>query len=259
MSYIGEEAFRDCTALKEIIFPESTEEISYNSFRGCTNLETVVIPENVATIEGSAFWETPWIAKMQKENPLVIINGILVDGRTCTGKVIIPDTVTKIASWAFCGCGTMQEVQIPEGVTELLESNFYDCSSLEKITIPISMTYIEEDTFMGCDKLTDIYYLGTKEQWDAIENMGLGGSVHFSDGTKTLLKADLDGNGKIDTSDIFDAMVYVAYRGVGLDGGLTDEQVAAADIDGDGKVDSTDIYYMLYYVALQGAGKNPSW
>ncbi|MFR4476021.1 MAG: dockerin type I domain-containing protein [Ruminococcus callidus] len=41
--------------------------------------------------------------------------------------------------------------------------------------------------------------------------------------------------------------------------GLTDEQVAAADIDGDGKVDSTDIYYMLYYVALQGAGKNPSW
>ena len=73
----------------------------------------------------------------------MIINGILVDGRTCTGKVIIPDTVTKIASWAFCGCGTMQEVQIPEGVTELLESNFYDCSSLEKITIPISMTYIE--------------------------------------------------------------------------------------------------------------------
>lgn len=54
-------------------------------------------------------------------------------------------------------------------------------------------------------------------------------------------------------------MVYVAYRGVGLDGGFTDEQVVAADIDGDGKVDSTDIYYMLYYVALQGAGKNPSW
>ena len=46
---------------------------------------------------------------------------------------------------------------------------------------------------------------------------------------------------------------------VGLDGGFTDEQVVAADIDGDGKVDSTDIYYMLYYVALQGAGKNPSW
>ena len=35
--------------------------------------------------------------------------------------------------------------------------------------------------------------------------------------------------------------------------------IAAADIDGDGKVDSTDIYYMLYYVALHGAGQKVSW
>ena len=34
---------------------------------------------------------------------------------------------------------------------------------------------------------------------------------------------------------------------------------SAADIDGDGKVDSTDIYYMLYYVALHGAGQKVSW
>ncbi len=96
-------------------------------------------------------------------------------------------------------------------------------------------------------------------QWKTIEKQSLRNvAVNCIDGTISK-KADLDGNGKIDTSDIFDAMVYVAYRGVGLDGGLTDEQVAAADIDGDGKVDSTDIYYMLYFVALQGAGKNPSW
>ena len=40
---------------------------------------------------------------------------------------------------------------------------------------------------------------------------------------------------------------------------FTPEQIAAADIDGDGKVDSTDIYYMLYYVALHGAGQKVSW
>ena len=39
----------------------------------------------------------------------------------------------------------------------------------------------------------------------------------------------------------------------------TEDQIAAADIDGDGSVDSTDVYYILYYVALQGAGKNPTW
>ena len=44
-----------------------------------------------------------------------------------------------------------------------------------------------------------------------------------------------------------------------MSGNLTDDQIAAADIDGDGSVDSTDVYYILYYVALQGAGKNPTW
>ena len=54
-------------------------------------------------------------------------------------------------------------------------------------------------------------------------------------------------------------MLYVAYCGAGMSGNLTDDQIAAADIDGDGSVDSTDVYYILYYVALQGAGKNPTW
>ena len=54
-------------------------------------------------------------------------------------------------------------------------------------------------------------------------------------------------------------MLYVAYRGAGMSGNLTSERVTAADIDGDGSVDSTDVYYILYYVALQGAGKKPTW
>ena len=54
-------------------------------------------------------------------------------------------------------------------------------------------------------------------------------------------------------------MLYVAYTAVGRAGNLTADQIAAADIDGDGSVDSTDVYYILYYVALQGAGKNPTW
>ena len=34
---------------------------------------------------------------------------------------------------------------------------------------------------------------------------------------------------------------------------------AAADIDGNGKLDSTDVYYMMKYCAEKGAGLNPSW
>lgn len=63
---------------------------------------------------------------------------------------------------------------------------------------------------------------------------------------------DADGDGKIDSSDIFDIMLYVAYCAVGKDGGLTADQIAAADVDKNGKVDSTDVFYVMYYVALKG-------
>ena len=70
---------------------------------------------------------------------------------------------------------------------------------------------------------------------------------------------DLDGNGTVDTNDVFEAMLYVAYRGAGMSGGLRAEQITAADIDGDGSVDSTDVYYLLYYIALNGAGVRSTW
>ena len=54
-------------------------------------------------------------------------------------------------------------------------------------------------------------------------------------------------------------MLYIANVAVGNDGGLTLEQIAAADVDGSGKVDSTDVFYMMYYVALHGVGKDVSW
>ena len=125
-----------------------------------------------------------------------------------------------------------------------------------------------EYAFDQCDALTDVYFGGTQEAWDMVSvgfcNDALTGAVlHYGESlpveNPSYPKGDLDNDGKIDTSDIFAAMVYVAYKGAGLDSGTTPEQIAAADIDGDGKVDSTDIYYMLYYVALHGAGQKVSW
>ena len=111
--------------------------------------------------------------------------------------------------------------------------------------------------------MKNVYYTGKREQWNAIkiDNEGnddlLNATIHFADGNQT--KADLDSDGKVDTNDVFEAMLYGAYCGAGMSGNLTADQIAAADIDGDGSVDSTDVYYILYYVVLQGAGKNPTW
>ena len=68
------------------------------AFRWCSNLTDITIPEIITYIGKEAFSYTPWLKARQAENPLVIVNHIVIDGQTCTGDVVIPDGVTSIAN-----------------------------------------------------------------------------------------------------------------------------------------------------------------
>ena len=161
---------------------------------------------------------------------------------------------------------------------------FYGCTNLTKITIPESVTSIESFAFEDCNNVTIYGYTGSYAETYAEENdipfVSLGNATTTettttttetttettettttttTPETPTLAKGDLDGSDRIDSTDIFYTMYYVANVAVGNPGGLTQEQIAAADVDGSGKVDSTDVFYMMYYVALHGVGKDVSW
>ena len=47
-------------------------------------------------------------------------------------------------------------------------SSFHDCESLVSVTIPASVNVIGEGAFNRCTSLRYIHYLGTIEQWNAI-------------------------------------------------------------------------------------------
>ena len=224
---------------------KSVTRIGDSAFQGNTAITGVSVPDSVTSIGDSAFAGCPKLT-----------------------SVTIPDSVTSLGDSVFSGCSALTEAVVPAGITEIGEYLFWGCTSLEKVQLPESITSVGEYAFDQCDALTDVYFGGTQEAWNMVSvgfcNDALTGAVlHYGESLpveKTAYpKGDLDNDGKIDTSDIFAAMVYVAYKGAGLDSGATPEQIAAADIDGDGKVDSTDIYYMLYYVALHGAGQKVSW
>ena len=126
------------------------------AFYSCTSLTEVTIPDGVTNIEGFAFTNTPWLIAKQEENPLVIINGTLIDGTTCTGSVTIPDSVTSIAGGAFDSCTGLTAITIPESVTSIGDSAFYRCTGLTEIAIPESVTSIGNYAFDSCTNLTKI-------------------------------------------------------------------------------------------------------
>ena len=71
-------------------------------------------------------------------------------------SIIIPDSVTKIGSYAFSKCTSLMSITIPNGVTEIRNWAFSWCSGLTSITIPDGVTTLENYVFAGCSGLTSI-------------------------------------------------------------------------------------------------------
>lgn len=80
-------------------------------------------------------------------------------------SINIPDSVKTLGGFYDTA---LTNITIPPNVTEIMQSAFLSCTSLKELSIPVSVTKIDNGAFDGCTTLTDVYYSGTKEQWDNI-------------------------------------------------------------------------------------------
>lgn len=150
------------------------------------NLTWVLDSDGVLTISGTGgMYDYSWglYAYDDKRSPWHNNNNIksiiINDGVTSIGSdafyecsslktIVIPESVTSIGRSAFRDCTSLTDVIIPYGVPIINSDCFHGCSSLSKITIPNSVKQIGSWSFQGCNSLTDIYYSGTKDEWDAL-------------------------------------------------------------------------------------------
>lgn len=181
---IGDSAFSGNTTLTEITIPDTVTSIGRTAFWRCESLAEIHIPASVTSIGDSAFQYTPWFQAKRAENPLVIVNTILVDGALCEGVVTVPEGVTAIADMAFyCAdfvekvilpqsmtaigdnvfeeATSLTEINIPETITAIGAHAFDHCIGLETLTIPAAVQEIGEDAFTNCVNLTVSGYTGS--------------------------------------------------------------------------------------------------
>ena len=156
---IGESAFAYCENLKSVTISNSVTSIGYIAFSHCTTLTSVTIPDSITSIGRYAFFGTSWLENKQKEDPLVIVSGILIYGETCSGNVTIPDSVTSIGEYAFSYCENLTSIIIPNSVTSIGEMAFSDCKKLTSVTIPDSVISVGYQAFAGCSRLESVTLL----------------------------------------------------------------------------------------------------
>ncbi len=153
---IGEVAFYECKSLKSIVIPDSIIEIGTEAFYDCSSLASISFPTKDASIGMNAFENTSWLKAQRKSSQLVIVNNILIDGKTCTGKVTIPDTVKNIGGGAFDHNKSLTKITIPDSVKYIGEGAFGFCYGLAQVTIPSSVTDVGDRAFQYCKNLTKI-------------------------------------------------------------------------------------------------------
>ena len=105
----------------------------------------VVIPDGVREIGESAFVDMKGLERMIMECE----DYDAPEMETLT----IPDSVTRIQSYAFAYCMNLEEVNIPDSVVSIGERAFEGCESLKSVSLPSGLTEIEEFTFFLCYNL----------------------------------------------------------------------------------------------------------
>ncbi len=207
VSDIKDRAFSNC-GIKYLDFGKRLKTIEQNAFSGCSALSEIVLPDTIEIIHPGAFrscglkkvdykgaaadWEAKktqfigitalkgyTLACLDEEHVFVetiqqfISNG---DG-TCTvtasrnkeesGVITIPktspegDLVTSISG--FSGCDNMTAIILPDTLTEIIGATFSGCDILERVEAP-GVTKIGSRAFASCKKLQTVIFNSALEE-----------------------------------------------------------------------------------------------
>ena len=141
-------AFRGCTDSISVTIPNSVTEIGRRAFYGCSGLISVNIPNSVTEIGYDAFDNCEGLTEVNisdlsawckinfsdYDNPLYYAKKLKLNGSEIK-NLVIPNSVTKISSFAFYGCEGLTSITIPNSVTEISEYAFYGCEGLTMFII----------------------------------------------------------------------------------------------------------------------------
>ena len=165
---IGQSAFYNCSKLASITIPNGVSTIDYNTFSGCSSLSSITIPANV-NIDFNAFKECDsldtinyngtlkqWFSK--EWNPSrVSLSYDLYIGTQKLEDLVIPEDISSIADFAFCGCTGLKTLTITEGVTSIGYEAFCNCENLASVTFSgTNLTTIGSGAFENCSEFTSI-------------------------------------------------------------------------------------------------------
>ena len=201
---IGNSAFTSCESLTEIEIPNSVTTMGWYVFSGCNKISSITIPENLQQIDSGTFAGMKGLETINynaiKLNDLTRedLNSSDIFGdmgyNVDIVTINIGPKVERIPSYLFDMFYTFSGDSNYDTKFVLNFTNAIKCQSIgqsafshwetvQSIILSNHLTIIEECAFGYWYELTDIYFYGTKEEWESI-TIGSHEGSEFASATK---------------------------------------------------------------------------
>lgn len=172
--YLPGSFFEDCASLKNVILPDSIEEISSEAFMNCTALETITLPASLEKLYRSAFEGCTSLKEVVFNENLRTIEDEVFSGCASLTEVNLPASTANLGEKVFNGSGvthltlpaevisfysqedntTLVSIDMSACCVDSLYSDaFQDCTALETVILPANMTTVKTGAFRGCTNL----------------------------------------------------------------------------------------------------------
>lgn len=138
---IGEEAFKGCASIEEVLLSSTVTNIMPHAFKGCRKMKKINFPSSLISIGEYAF---------HRCHSLQYIN--------------LPSSVKTIGDCAFLYCDSLKSISMPN-VTYLGKQVFLNDINLQTIELSSALEIdCICDVFTGCNKISEIILLNGAEK-----------------------------------------------------------------------------------------------
>ncbi len=155
---IQHEGFADCTGFTSIVLPEDANiTLDAGAFKGCSNIKTVKFPDYINKIPDSCFADCTSLESIETADLIEIGNYAFSNcARLKDISFAKYNNLSWIGSKAFYNCELISEISLDKAKS-VLSSAFENCYNLSKVTFGENLDSIGEKAFYNCYHLTEVY------------------------------------------------------------------------------------------------------
>ena len=124
---ITERAAYGDTALTELVFPEDSKVsfIGHDAFKNCTSLESVTIPASVKHMDQAVFAGCASLSSVTfNTKNLESLGGVTFMGCTSLESITLPEGMTTLYGYEFYNCTKLKNVYLPDTMTDIAADAF---------------------------------------------------------------------------------------------------------------------------------------